>query len=305
MQKQLLTNLFLLLLVIGLSLFLFINDSDQNTIKKLTPVSINDINNIVITHNQRETILNKINQHWTITKPVDISANQIRIKTLLSMLNTNSHSQYATESLELKKYGLNNSKTAIRFNNIKINFGTSNPINNYRYVKIDGQLHLIDDNFYPLVSSQIGALVARELIHEDAKVTKLILPEHILFRDENKLWKTEQDISSDAIIETIDHWKHKQAFAVHDYVERKSLGKIQAYFENTENPVDFYITDSEPWLIIARPDLNLEYHFNIEDYDALLRPGTKQQLPQEFEDGATTEEQNVSPDEFMDAIQVN
>ena len=155
------------------------------------------------------------------------------------------------------------------------------------------------------MSSQIGTLVARELIHADAKITKLILPEHTLSRDDNDLWRTEQDISSDAIIETIYQWKHKQAFSVHDYMQRDPIAEILVYLDTSETPIQFYITDIEPWLIIARPDINLEYHFNLEDYDALLRPGAEQQLPDNFEKNTTTEVQHVSPDEFMDAIQAN
>jgi len=296
MRSRLFTNLFLLLLAVGLGTFLFVDEIDQNGIKKLSNLSAESIDQITIHHNQREIILKKPAQQWRMTKPVAIAANQFRIKTLLNLLSTNSHAQYEADTLELDKYGLKQADTYIIFDNTKIDFGIINPLNNLRYVMLNNQLHLTDDHYYPLVSSQIGALIARELLPTDTKINKLALPEHTLTRDENDLWKSTEEISSDAITEAIYQWTHKQAFAVHDYMERESLGEIQVYIENSEAPITFNITDVDPWLIIARPEVKLEYHFNLEDYDILLRPGvSKPPLPEES--------LQVSPDEFMNAIQ--
>ena len=303
MKSRLLTNLFLLILAVGLGTFLFVDEIDQNGVKKLSTVSAESINQIIIRHNKREIIIKKHDQEWRLFKPVEISANQYRIKTLLSLLGTNSHAQYRTDDLDLVKYGLDKGSTYISFNNTKISFGKINPINNLRYLMINDELHLTDDNFYPLISSQIGTLIARELLPSGTIIRKLVLPEDTLLRDENQLWQSSRDISGDAITETIYQWTHKQAFAVHNYVERKSLGDIEVHTENSDTPVHFSITDVDPWLIIAHPDLNIEYHFNIEDYDSLLRPGAAKQPAAESQDKSKTESLRVSPDEFMQAIQ--
>jgi len=303
MRSHLLTNLFLFLLAIGLGMFLFIDEIDQNGTKKLSDISADSITRISIRHQQREIIINKNDQQWHMIKPVEVSANQFRMKTLLNLLSTISHAQYNTDDLDLKKYGLDKAVTYIRFNDTKIVFGIINPINNLRYVTINNELHLIDDHYYPLLSSQMGTLVARELLPARTKINKLVLPEQTLARDENDLWKSTTDISSDAIVEAVQNWTHKQAFAVHDYVERESLGEIQVYIVNKDTPVLFNITDVDPWLIIARPDINLEYHFNLEDYDPLLRPGSVKPTPDNLQNESTTESLQVSPDEFMKAIQ--
>lgn len=299
MRSHLITNFFLLLLAIGLGVFLFVDDTNQNGIKKLSNISVNSINQISIHHNQRDIIINKVDKEWRIVKPMAISANQFRIGTLLSLLDSNSHAKYVTDDLDLKKYGLEKIKTFISFNDFKIDFGSINPINNLRYVKINNELHLTDDNFYPLLSSQLGALVALKLVPAKEKIFKLVLPEQTLTRDKKGLWKSTKEISSDAIVETIYQWNHKQAFAVHDYVVRESLGEIKVYLENTEAPILFNITDVDPWLIIARPDIKLEYHFDLENYDILLQPGSAKPLPED-PDAETIQ---VSPDKFMDAIQ--
>ena len=303
MRSRLLTNLFLLLLAIGLGTFLFVDEIEHNGVKQLTDISADAISQIFIYHHQREINLDKSDSEWRMTQPIEITANQFRVKTLLNLLSTTSHVQYNADDLDLKKYGLDQPESFIRFDNFKIDFGILNPINDLRYVKIGNQLHLIDEHYYPLLSSQIGTLIARELLSANSKINQLVLPEATLTRADNELWKSTTDISSDAIVETIYQWTHKQAFAVHDYVARESLGEIRVHLDGSGTPILFQITDVEPWLILARPDMNIEYHFNLEDYDALLRPGASKKIPDEFQDESSTETIQVSPDEFIDAIQ--
>ena len=295
MQRSLLTNIILFVFVVALGTFMFTDEIDQNGVVKLSDLTADSIQRIEIHHRQREILIEKQDGNWQIKTPIAIAANQFRIKTILSMLDTSSHAQYDVNGLDLKKYDLDNTKTSIRLNDTAFEFGNTNPINNDRYVKVGDTLHLIEDLFYPLLSSQIGTLVARELIPENKTINKLVLPEQTLSRDENGLWQGDKDVSSDAIVEIIYQWQHKQAFSVHDYTRHDALGEIQVYLDNADSPINFTITATEPWLIIARPDLELEYHFNVEDYDALLRPGVFTQTP--------GDSLQVSPDEFMDTIQ--
>ena len=206
-------------------------------------------------------------------RPIRIDANAFRIDTLLNMLDTVSHADYPVIDLELGRYGLSDAGTSISFDNVTIDFGIVNPINNYRYVRVGDTVYLIDDHFYPLLSSQTGTLVARELLSGDAEIVKLALPELTLYRDENKRWHSNGDINPDTINDTLYHWKHSQAFGVHNYMPRESLADISVFLSGDPEPVHFMVTDTDPWLIIARPDLDIEYHFNLEFYDRLLNPG--------------------------------
>ena len=112
-------------------MFLFIDEIDQNGIKKLSDIGADSITKISIHHHQREIVLNKTDQQWHLIKPVNISANQFRLKTLLNLLGTISHAQYKVEALDLKKYGLDEADTYISFNDTKIDFGIIHPIHNF------------------------------------------------------------------------------------------------------------------------------------------------------------------------------
>jgi hypothetical protein len=184
--------------------------------------------------------------------------------------------------MKLTKYKLDKPRTTIRFgddtNDTLFEFGSANPINRLRYVKVGDRIHLIDDNFYPLVSSQIGTLISQTLLPGSDTITALRLTDISLVRSDEGKWQVtpeNSELSTDAINAVVDEWQHAQAFGVHDYLQREQLGKVSVTTRSNGigQTVDFVITDIDPWLIIARPELGIEYHFDAEFYDRLLRPG--------------------------------
>ena len=283
MRSRLLLNLVLLVLVIALVVIVY-SSTDEHTdhVTLLTTLSPDAITDIRIHHNQHETVLHKQDDGWKMTQPISIDANGFRINTLLKLLTATSQADYAVAGLDLAQFGLEKPTTSIRFNAFEIAFGISNPVNGLRYVRVGERVHLIDDSFYPLLSSQIGTLVARELLPQHADISKLVLPEMTLSRDTNGNWHSNKDTSEDAIMQTLDNWKHVQAFGVHNYMQRKSLAQIEVDLVGEPGPLHFVVTDTDPWLIIARPDIGLEYHFKLEDYDDLLRPGAAKELPDDI-----------------------
>lgn len=291
MKSRLLVNIFLLLLVGALGYFAFTGkDKNSGTIQILSSIKANSINRIAIRHNERVVNIEKSDAHWQLTDPIKIAANDFRMGSLLKLLNTTSYAKYVAGTLDLSKYGLKDAATSISFNQHQIDFGIINRINNYRYIKFNNEVHLVDDHYYPLISSQMGTLVARTLLPPDSNVTRLVLPEHKLWLDTNDMWHSTEDISVDAIVETIDHWKNTEAFGVHDYNEVVPLDAIKVKLADRDKPIIYLITDVDPWLIIARPDIKLEYHFNLEFYDLLLRPGAAKKLPDDFQGDANPQQ---------------
>ncbi|UCB54216.1 MAG: hypothetical protein JSW45_09690 [Thiotrichales bacterium] len=277
MRSRTLLNIALFLFVALLAGYIYISAQQEQELSQTPPLirlSPDQVTHIGIWHNQRRIELRKIGGQWQMLQPISITANAFRIDTLLNMLETRSHASYPVSELELDKYGLSEVHTSISFNDETIGFGIVNPINNYRYVRAGDSVHLIDDHFYPLLSSQTGTLVARELISGDAEIVKLELPDHTLYRDADNKWQSDGNVGPDAINDTLYHWRKSQAFGVHNYMPRDSLGDIKVYLAEKSEPLHFSVTDTDPWLIIARPERDIEYHFNLEFYKRLLKPGS-------------------------------
>jgi hypothetical protein len=275
MFPRLLTNMILLVIVITLGIFIYVTRNDDVVDHRLTKLDANNVTQISIFHNGRDLELKKIDKHWRMLKPTNIDANDFRVGSVLNILSTNSFGSYDPAKLELSKYGLDKPKTWMLIDKLKIEFGIDNPINHSRYVLVNGKVHTISDQFYPLISSQVGTLVSPNLLPRGAEITRIKLPDQTLSKDKIGWTSTDTHLTTDAIQKLVDAWKGAQAFGVHTYQPRKSKGRIEVSIKSQDKPLIFEISDLDPWMIIARPALNVEYHFNLKYIDRLLHPGAE------------------------------
>ncbi len=274
MSKINILNLVLSIVVITLAIVIYYSSEEQDTLlERLTDIDVGSINSIHIQHNNNETILVKNSrQQWGITQPVSVSANDFRINSLLKLLNAPVHKQYSIDEINLSDTGLKDSSTKISFDEQNITFGINNTATSLRYVRLDNSVFTIEDVYYPFISSNFGTLVSLNLLPNDSHIEKLVIKNQTIDKNENDLWQSTIDITADNINKTIDHWNSIQAFGVHEYLQREELGKVFIYLAGTTIPVTYVITDTDPWLILARPELGLEYHLDVEAYSKLIEP---------------------------------
>lgn len=277
------TNLALLALVIGLSVLTYRTNQQNiidNTKEPLTSLQPDTVSSLLINKRGNQTLIEKQDGVWRITQPISVKANRFRIGSLLKLLTTNNYTRYAIDELDLEQYGLADSKLSVQVDDVNIIFGNTNPINHKRYMLIDNNMVLIDDNFFPLVNSQIGTLVDQKLFGDDVVITKIQTSDFTLSKDAENQWTDTRNASSDDIVKTIQHWENAQSFGVHNYVKRDILDTITITLSDGTTPITFLVTDTDPWLIIARPDLDLEYHFDEDMIDKLFFP-TSEPTPTE------------------------
>jgi len=273
MSKQLILNLFLFIIVISLASIIYFSEEQSTLLERLTDINVDSITTINIQHNKNTLSIYKTTGHyWKITQPVDVAANNFRINSILELLNAPVHNKYTSAEIDSKKTGLDKPKMTIQFNKQVIAFGITNPATNLRYIKLNNSIYTIEDVYYPLISSHFGTLVSLNLLPPGSKPTKLILLNQTISKDGKGRWRSNIDISADNVARTLEHWSYDQAFGVHQYLQRKELGEVFIYLSNSPQPIRYQITDTDPWLVIARPEIGLEYHLDIEAYDKLISP---------------------------------
>ncbi len=283
MPKQLILNrrnlnLWLFIIVILLAAIIYFSEEQSTLLERLSDTNVDSIHTIKIQHNQNQISLNttaksKTGENiWQITRPIKVAANTFRVNSLLQLLNAPVHNKYTLAEIDSKEIGLDNSKTSIQFNHKVITFGITNPVTNLRFIKLDNTVYTIEDVYSPLISSHFGALVSLNLLPPNSTITKLVLRNQTISKDEAGRWQSNIGMSADRVASTVQHWLHDQAFGIHQYLPRKELGEMFVYTSNSVQPIRFLITDIEPWLIIARPEMGLEYHLDIKAYDKLISP---------------------------------
>lgn len=264
-------NLALLVFVIILASVIYLSKEETHELEMLTNVNVTDVNNIVISHNNNNTTITRSGDNqWQITQPVAIAANNFRINTILDLLHAPVHNQYPATELDAGTAGLSNPMTTIQFNGLSMAFGIINPVTNLRYVRLNDQVYTIEDVYFPLLTSHYSALVSLNLLPTGSHIEKIALPKQTLYKDDKGSWRSDNDSPAALIKETIDNWHHIQAFAVHRYMERKHLGNISVYLSGSSQPVNFTLSDTDPWLILARQDIDLEYHLEKSEYRKLF-----------------------------------
>lgn len=273
MSKVNILNLILLIAVIILGFIIYDSETENNLLDTLTTIDTNEIQSISILHNNNKISLNKnSNNQWKISQPLIIEANNFRINSLLELLNAPVHAQYSTNEIDTSAIGLSNPSTSISFNKKTISFGITNPVTNLRYIQMNDTIYTIQDVYYPLISSNIGTLISFNLLSSDSTIGKLILKNQTISKNNKNLWQSNNRLTADNINKTIDHWLNDQAFGVHNYLRREELGEVFIYLSNEKEPVTFLITDTVPWLILARPELGIEYHLDKKAYNNLIAP---------------------------------
>jgi hypothetical protein len=266
-------NLLLLVILLSLATAIYFSEETTTQLPLLTAADPNSITSINIRHNDNSSsIIKQPDDLWQITKPINITANNFRISSILKLLNAPVHNRYAVNEIDLDSIGLKNPATTVQLDSYNIAFGNTNPATNLRFVKLDDAVYTIEDVYYPLLSSFFGTLVSPNLLPPGSKIEKLILLNQTIAQDDKGRWQSNIDISADNIVNTIQRWQTQQAFGIHQYIERQPLGEVFIYLAGQEQPINYVVTDADPWLIIARPELDLEYHLDIENYKLLLSP---------------------------------
>jgi hypothetical protein len=83
------------------------------------------------------------------------TANHPRIAQLLGICRTASLDRFPTPA-DLSPFGLDPAPIRLRLDGLIIDFGTTDPINGWRYVRVGNQIHLIADGFYHHLTAAPG-----------------------------------------------------------------------------------------------------------------------------------------------------
>ena len=273
MQSRLFINLFLFIVVIGLALFLFNTEESEETTKDvlLSDIDPTSVNTIQISRKQTGNIIfKKENDKWLMQSPYQLSANPVRINTMLGLLRAHSYTRFNKEEVELERFMLDAPEVSIQFNEIKIDFGDTSPLGKQRYVLVNDTVHLINDSLYQQLQTPATFFLKGRLLESGSEITAITFPDYSLKKQEG-IWKLEPDtgISGDDIVSLINAWQQLEAISIQEYENGESSGVIKIELDN-HAAIEFVIVSQPPQLVLARPELGIQYHISGYDADKLF-----------------------------------
>ena len=290
MRSRLFINIVLFLAVLFLAFFLSRNTNDnEETNIKLTTINPVSVEQIQITRRDLDEItFIKKNEQWMMQTPYHIAANKLRINTMLKLLGAHSYTRLNKSEVELERFLLDDPVVAIKFNEALISFGDTSPLDKHRYVLLDNSVHLINDSLYQQLLAPATFFISPNVLPPDSKIEALHLPNRKIHKVDGK-WVIEPDvnISADKVIEVLNAWRDVSAITVRAYEETEVPSKITVDLGNSEI-IEYLVISDAPQLVLARPDLNIQYHISNYDAERLFLP--EPQTPENIEESADTDD---------------
>ena len=311
MNARLLVNLGLLLVCVVLGWFALRTDTPEPTppTTALTTLTASQITSIRIERDGATVAqLQRSGDAWRIETPISAAADSFRVHTLIGLALARSQVGFRAAGNDLTQYGLQPARATVRFNDTaqlndtallndtaKLNdtvllIGDANPIDGHRYVMSDGQVHLIEDNWFsPIFGSSIAWIDPR-LLPNDATLEVIeLLPEPGVMlrwqRIEDHWRRTPTRSTSNA--QTADQrglalanaWRQARALSVQR--RNPSLAwdaratvtfkrATQSSTATTTETIEFVLTRTKDALFFAREDLDVQYRFLPRQGQALL-----------------------------------
>lgn len=299
MNTRLLLNLGLLALVVVLGLLAYFQPGVKKppATPKLTDLAVADIDRIRIEDRDGKTIvLARAGEHWQLVEPVQLPANAFRVESLLRLLDEPSQARLDAKNLEMAEFGLDTPRIRLYLNDRGFTFGTTEPLNGRRYIRIGDTVHLVTDQYFHLLIGGYTEFVNQQLVPPDSRIAEIVTPGWHLTRATEGKWTlspTKPGLSADTLNMLADNWCNAQAIWIQPYEKSEAKGQVVVRLEGTEHPLKFDILAREPEFILARPEIGLQYHLAEDAARTLLE--VKENPPEPGQDG-TVQEAPQSPD---------
>jgi len=294
MSSRLLLNLGLLITVIVLGLYIFLAPPPAPPPSKptLTSLKSDSVDHITIMHGEKSsTVLQKQDGHWRLTQPVDMPANDYQANKLAHLADTVSQSQYPIETDKLAVMGLVKPKLAVKLNDVTLQFGTTAPINQYRYIRVGDKVHLIIDTITHILLQAPASLGDPALLPKHENITRLVLPDFTLNMDKDGNWQVKgqpsSNLSQDDLMAFVDDWRFAEALRISFFNnltdKDRALPKVVINLKDNKTPLTFYLDTKSRDLTLTRTNPNIRYHLLKDKVNTLLNL-PKPELPARTDD---------------------
>ncbi len=272
MSKRMLINYVLLVLILIFSWIGIkypITEDQLINRNAITILKEKNITDIKIETLDATIVLKKQGLNWVIQSPVQWFANNIAAERLTTLVSVEPHSTLPSNQIDISTLGLRFPKAVVTLNNKSIYLGDTNQIGNRRYLMVDSNVYLADDNHYVFIRDGLTGLLDNRLLPSQLELKELQFSDFKLQKSNSGWTSNDQKASTENINQLIKNWQQKQGLIKPYDKSIIPLNKVKAILQTSEE-IDFFVLAIEPEIIIARPDLNIQYHFTDHDYYNLL-----------------------------------
>ena len=266
MNQRIWINIFLLVVIISLSTTIFFKkDKINDEFIILSNIDPNNIEKIEIQRKALDTLsFNKKEGEWYIDLPFKFRANPNRIESILNLLTTKSYKKLKLDEVDIAQFDLRDPRVILTLNNYEFSFGTTNPIDQKRYILFGQEIYLTNDFLFPQLMVSFEFFLETKLLPDNINITSIKFPQYEIQKNDNKWVSTKTDHSEEKIKDLVSKWEKATSLSISKYEKKDSKGivSVQTY---SGKKINFSIIETEPYLILAREDIGIQYNMGIDN----------------------------------------
>ncbi len=240
--------------------------------QSITGLKPENIESVQIQTADATLTLKRDSSGWMLESPIRWPANSANVERLFGIASTETDSRLAADEIDLATLGLQFPKATLRLNDTQVLFGATNNIGARRYTMIGSTVFLLPDVHLPFISQGLPGLVDRRLLPLRFRLSVLRLPEFELSRNEKNAWRLMDidGIGQTQISELVENWQGLEASRVKLFnATTIPRHKIEVQLEDGQSH-EFFVMSIEPEIVIANPQIGLQYHFRADLYYQLI-----------------------------------
>ena len=147
---------------------------------------------------------------WRIVEPVDAPASAFHVDQLLDLLRQRSRARYGTHEVDPEALGLIPPRAQLAFNGTGVAIGDAT--GGLRHVRVgDGDIHLVDDRFMPLLQGQWWNFLDRHLLGDGAAPPVALRTPELTIRRAEGDWESDGALPAEAIGPLMAAWRDVEA----------------------------------------------------------------------------------------------
>lgn len=267
MSKRWLINYLLFFLII---LFGYLGKpiTDPKVVTTILSAEPQDVKTIKIETKDNILHFSKQAKHWQIVSPIKWPASDINLERLTSLVNLEPHSSLPSDQIDISTLGLRFPEAVISLDKDVIVFGDTNKIGSRRYLLVNDTVHLVEDNHLPLTTAGLTGFINKALLPKTLTLKELKLPQFTLSKNDSASWSVSpslDDYSADQSNQLIANWQTLESANIKPY-ENKSTPLKKIIAQTSAGKLEFFLLSIQPEIVIARPDLGVQYHFSDDFY---------------------------------------
>lgn len=266
MQRKTL-NLVMAVVAVTLVVVVVLSQEKEEPAIPLTTLNQDDIDHIEIIHpDSKPIVLDKYSYGWALSAPAQVSADELQVNALLELGTRESSAQYPVTEMDLQEIGLEPPEWVIKLNDVELQFGAQEPLEDRRYVRVDDTVFLTSNPPSTALDANYSDLVHALVIPDSEKQIEAIgFADYSISKDADGNWKVTPESASkgaDATQTLIDHWNGARSLwrAMISEEDKPMDGpNASALLMLGDKEVEFQVVARKPQLKLARPDAGVVY----------------------------------------------